>query len=186
MLSSSLQADQACAYLWDQASEQRARQETHNYRYVHFATHGLLDDEKPLYSGLAFSFSAAKQDPDGDWLLQTFEIFGMKLNADLVTHSACETGLGKLTRGEGLVGMTRAFMYAGTPAVLVSLWSVADESTALFMADFYTRLRTGADKAVALAETKQWMMNHSNPEYRDPFYWAAFVLQGEADSERYS
>ena len=104
----------------------------------------------------------------------------MKLSADLVTLSACQTGLGKLTKGEGLVGMTRAFMFAGTPSVLVSLWSVADEATAVFMVDFYSRIRAGKDKATALMETKRRMMNHpEHAEYRDPFYWAAFVLQGE-------
>lgn len=76
--------------------------------------------------------------------------------------------------------MTRAFMFAGTPSVLVSLWSVADEATAVFMVDFYSRIRAGKDKATALIETKRKMMNHpQHAEYRDPFYWAAFVLQGE-------
>ena len=178
-----LKADRSRGYLRDQASEQRARTESGDHRYVHFATHGLLDDENPLYSGIAFSPTAAARDPEGDWLLQTYEIFSIKLNADLVTLSACKTGLGKLTKGEGLVGMTRAFMYAGTPSVLVSLWSVADKATARFMVDFYRRIRSGQDKATALAETKRQMMaDPQHPEYRDPFYWAAFVLQGEWSS----
>ena len=175
-----LRAEHARGYLRDEASERRAMTESADCRYVHFATHGLLDDEKPLYSGIAFSPTAAARDPEGDWLLQTHEIFGMKLNADLVTLSACQTGLGKLTKGEGLVGMTRAFMFAGTPSVLVSLWSVADEATSAFMVDFYRRVRSGTDKATALVATRRLMMTHpEHPEYHDPFYWAAFVLQGE-------
>ncbi len=172
------------AYFGAEASETRARRECGNYRYVHFATHGLLDESNPMYSGVAFSPTAAARDPEGDWLLQTHEIFGMKLHADLVTLSACQTGLGKLTRGEGLVGMTRAFMFAGTPSALVSLWSVDDNATAVFMVDFYRRLRAGTDKATALMETRRMMLTHpDHPHYRDPFYWAAFVLQGEGRGE---
>ena len=89
----------------------------------------------------------------------------MKLNADLVTLSACETGLGKLTKCEELVGMTRAFMYAGAPALLVRLWGVADDATADFMTDFYAHLRAGLDMATASAETKRVMMHDPDHPY---------------------
>ncbi len=94
---------------------------------LHFATHGLIDEEKPDLSSLVLT---SRKDSGEDGFLQAKEIFRLKLNADLIVLSACQTGLGKLIRGEGMVGLTRAFMYAGTPSVVVSLWSVSDMSTA--------------------------------------------------------
>jgi hypothetical protein len=170
-----LDAPSARCYLRHEASERRALQESGSYRYVHIATHGILDDHKPLYSGLAFSPTAATNEPDGDWFLQAFEIFGMDLRASLVTLSACQTGLGKLERGEGVVGLTRAFFYAGAPSVVVSLWSVADEPTAEFMELFYSQLRSGATKGHALAQARREMMRR----HPDPYYWAPFILQGD-------
>src|SRR5262249_44638406 len=109
-----------------------------NYRIVHVATHGLLDAERPQFTGLVLSLVGGKSNDDG--FLRTEEIFNLRLGAPLVMLSACETGLGREKRGEGVIGLTRAFMYAGAPTVGVSLWSVADRSTAELMIDFYKRL----------------------------------------------
>lgn len=108
----------------------------------------------------------------------------MRLRADLVTLSACETGLGQELRGEGIVGLTRAFFYAGTPSVLVSLWKVDDASTAELMTDFYEHLRkTGErDKAAALRQAQLKLINANR--YAHPYYWASFILQGRTDSAR--
>ncbi|MBC7909423.1 MAG: CHAT domain-containing protein, partial [Pyrinomonadaceae bacterium] len=110
-----------------------------NYRVVHVATHGLLNAERPQFTGLVLSLVGNKA---GDGFLRTDEIFNLKLGAPLVMLSACETGLGKEKRGEGVIGLTRAFMYAGAPTVGVSLWSVSDNSTAQLMTDFYKRMLT--------------------------------------------
>jgi len=118
-------------------NEARVKSECSDYRIVHFATLALLDGQKPMYSGVVFSLDSTG---DEDGFLQTQEIFNLRLNVDPVVLSACQTGLGKLTEGEGMVGLSRAFMYAGAPSLVASLWSVNDMSTALLMNRFYTCL----------------------------------------------
>ncbi|HEX8068309.1 MAG TPA: CHAT domain-containing protein [Pyrinomonadaceae bacterium] len=147
------------------------------YRFVHFATHGLLNSERPELSGVVLSlFDERGAAQDG--FLRLHEIFNLKLNADVVVLSACQTGLGKDVRGEGLVGLTRGFMYAGAPRVVVSLWNVDDAATAELMARFYRgmlveRLRP----AEALRRAQVALLKEAR--YGAPYYWAAFTLQGE-------
>ena len=114
---------------------------------------------------------------NNDGFLRTDEVFNMNLNAHLVMLSACETGLGKEKRGEGVIGLTRAFMYAGSPTVGVSLWSVADKSTAELMTDFYRRLLAPAAPTAAMREAQLAMI--AGKKYSAPFYWAPFVLVGD-------
>jgi CHAT domain-containing protein len=112
--------------------------------------------------------------------LQVFEIFNLKLNADLVVLSACETGLGKQVKGEGLVGLTRAFLYARTPSVAVSLWKVLDTSTADLMVRFYGHLKNGKrSKADALRQAQLEMIRQG--QFAHPFYWAPFILVGDGN-----
>ncbi len=144
-----------------------------DYRFVHFATHGLINDDRPDYSALALS----AEDDGNDGLLQASEIFNLKVNADLVVLSACETGLGQLIRGEGVLGLTRAFMYAGAPSLVVSLWSVSDASTSQLMQAMYGRMVADrASKEDALRGAKLDLI--SEDETAHPFYWAPFVLVG--------
>ena len=155
-----------------------------NYRVVHIATHGLLNVERPQFTGVVLSLVGNTK---SDGFLRTDEIFNLKMGAPLVMLSACETGLGKEKRGEGVIGLTRAFMYAGAPTVGVSLWSVADRSTAELMTDFYRRyLGTGGaatatatpvSAAAAMREAQIAMIE--GKKYSAPFYWAPFVLVGE-------
>lgn len=143
------------------------------YRFVHFATHGLINDDRPDYSALALSVG----ETPGEGLLQASEIFNLSIPADLVVLSACETGLGQLVQGEGMVGLTRAFMYAGASALVVSLWSVSDASTSELMRHFYRRLiEREEDAAQALQQSKQVLAR--SPETAHPFHWAPFVLTG--------
>lgn len=154
------------------------------YRIIHIATHGLLNAERPQFTGLVLSLVGNKSE---DGFLRTDEVFNLKLGSPLVMLSACETGLGKEKRGEGVMGLTRAFMYAGAPTVGVSLWSVADRSTAELMTDFYKRLlsspagSTGTAAAVspssAMREAQLAMI--AGKKYSAPFYWAPFVLVGD-------
>jgi CHAT domain-containing protein/uncharacterized protein HemY len=147
------------------------------YRYVHFATHGLLDSERPGLSSLVLSM-VDEQGKQQDGFLRANDIYNLKLPAELVVLSACQTGLGKEIKGEGLVGLTRGFMYAGAARVVVSLWSVNDKATAELMTKFYEKmLKQGERPAAALraAQVEMWKQR----EWQSPYYWAAFTLQGE-------
>jgi CHAT domain-containing protein/tetratricopeptide (TPR) repeat protein len=147
------------------------------YRVIHIATHGLLNAERPQFTGVVLSLVGNKTH---DGFVRTDEVFNLRLGQPLVMLSACETGLGKEKRGEGVMGLTRAFMYAGAPTVGVSLWSVADRSTADLMTDFYRRLLStteGATSSSALRGAQLAMI--SGKKYSAPFYWAPFVLVGD-------
>ena len=147
------------------------------YRYVHFATHGYIDSERPGLSALVLSLV----DKDGrpqDGFLRANEIYNLSLPAELVVLSACQSGLGKEVRGEGLIGLTRGFMYAGTPRVVVSLWNVNDRATSELMARFYTRMLKGGERPAAALRRAQVEMLEGG-RWASPYYWAAFTLQGE-------
>jgi CHAT domain-containing protein/uncharacterized protein HemY len=151
--------------------------ELSQYRIVHIATHGLLDAERPELSALIFSL-VDEQGKTQDGFLRAHEIYNLNLPAELVVLSACETGLGKQIKGEGLVGLTRGFMYAGAPRVVVSLWSVSDKATSELMARFYRKLlKENVRPAAALraAQIEMWQATR----WRAPYYWSAFTLQGE-------
>ncbi len=143
------------------------------YKKLHFATHALVDDENPARSGIVLSPEGAE-----DGVLRLHEILALDLNADLVVLSACETGLGKLVRGEGLIGMSKAFLYAGASRVVVSLWQVNDVATSALMQSFYRKMNAGALPARALREAKIEMLRSGIPGYQHPYYWAPFVLLG--------
>jgi CHAT domain-containing protein len=136
---------------------------------VHFATHGILEEEAPLFSALLTSPAAEKPSR-----LSLYEIVGMHLRSKLVVLSACETGLGKLQAGDEITGLTRTFLAAGADTVVASLWKVSDESTAVLMKEFYRRLSTGLAPAAALRESALAV----RAKYRHPFYWAPFVATG--------
>ena len=147
------------------------------YRVIHVATHGLLNAERPQFTGVVLSLVGNKTH---DGFVRTDEVFNLRLGSPLVMLSACETGLGKEKRGEGVMGLTRAFMYAGAPTVGVSLWSVADKSTADLMTDFYRRLFSstqGTTSSGALRGAQLAMI--SGKKYSAPFFWAPFVLVGD-------
>jgi CHAT domain-containing protein len=148
-----------------------------SYRYVHFATHGHLDSERPGFSALVLSMVDEHGNPQ-DGFLRANEIFNLTLPAELVVLSACQTGLGKEIRGEGLVGLTRGFMYAGAARVVVSLWNVSDKATSELMARFYEKMlkdRQRPSAALRAAQVEMWRQK----QWQAPYYWAAFTLQGE-------
>jgi CHAT domain-containing protein len=145
------------------------------YRNVVFATHGFINSSNPQLSGLVLSLVDAKGKPR-DGFLRLHDIFNLQLNADLVVLSACQTGLGEDIRGEGLVGLTRGFMYAGTKRVVTSLWNVDDAKTAQLMASFFQKTLKEQQTPVAALRSAQLQLWQTNP---DPRYWAAFTLQGE-------
>jgi CHAT domain-containing protein len=148
------------------------------YRYVHFATHGLVDSRSPALSALALS----QFDQHGNALmgfLRLDDIYNLDLNADLVVLSACDTALGREIRGEGLVGFTQAFLYAGAKGLVLSLWQVSDAATATLMTRFYAHMiKQGTSPAEALRAAQLSMA--AEPRWANPYYWGAFVLVGDA------
>ncbi len=151
--------------------------ELSNYRYVHFATHGYLDTSRAGLSAIVLSLVDEQGKPQ-DGFLRTHDIYNLKLPAELVVLSACETGLGKEVKGEGLEGLTRGFMYAGARRVVVSLWNVNDKATAGLMQHLYVGMLKNKKTPAAALRDAQIRMLRVN-QWQSPYYWAGFVLQGE-------
>jgi CHAT domain-containing protein len=167
----------AQALLGVDATEAAVRLRSRGHGFVHIGAHGWLNPADPTNSALVLTpgDGAGTPGPD-DGLLQVREIFGLDLNADLVTLSACQSALGANLRGEGLLGMTQAFTYAGAPSVIASLWPVDDEATSVLMSRLYASLADGAPKDEALAHAMA--ATAADPEFSHPYYWAAFGLYG--------
>jgi len=161
-------------YSRGEATEGKAKGRTSSPDIIHFACHGEFNDKQPMQSGLLLS-----KDADNDGYLQVHEIFGLDLrNANLVVLSACDTGLSKIYGGDDLVGLSRGFIYAGTPSLIATLWEVADRSTAILMKEFYKNWYTkGLSKPEALRQAQ--LKLKAMPEYRHPFYWAPFIIIGD-------
>jgi CHAT domain-containing protein len=148
-----------------------------DYRILHFATHGLANNVRPEFSGLVFSTVDARGKPQ-DGMLRLHEIFNLSLKAELVVLSACQTALGREIRGEGLIGLTRGFMHAGTPRVVASLWNVEDRATAELMKRFYEGMFKRQLKPAAALRAAQIALQQDK-RWSAPYYWAGFTLQGE-------
>ena len=168
--------DAATRFVGTDASEENAKALGRGARYVHFACHGIIDEQMPLNSGLALSIDAEGKARENG-LLQAWEIFEhLRLDADLVTLSACDTGLGRELAGEGLVGLTRAFQYAGARSVVASLWGVSDVSTAELMKRFYENLKLGQPKDEAMRNAQLALLRGGSAH---PFHWASFEVIGD-------
>jgi CHAT domain-containing protein len=151
-----------------ESSETFIKNNAADFNFIHLATHGIMDYRQPMYSYLLFNPTA-----EDDGLLTVHEVFGLYLNASLVTLSACQTGLGDISKGDEIIGLSRAFIYAGSPAVIVSLWSVADQPTAILMTEFYKFLEHyPSQEALRLAQLEVMK------QYPAPFHWAPFQLIG--------
>jgi CHAT domain-containing protein len=148
-----------------------------DFRVLHFATHAVADTRTPELSGLVFS-QVDESGRQREGFLGLSDIYDLRLSADLVVLSGCRTAFGKEVRGEGLMGLTRAFLFAGVPRVVASLWPVQDRAAAELMTRFYRALwREGRSPAVALREAQRDLRR--DPRYRDPFYWSGYLLQGD-------
>ena len=147
------------------------------YRIVHFATHGIINNEHPELSGIVLSLVDKDGRPQNGFL-RLYDLYNLKLSADLVVLSACQTALGREIKGEGLVGLTRGFMYAGAPRVVASLWQVEDRASAEIMKRFYEQL-FGKKLSPAAALRAAQISMHADKRWHSPYYWAAFTLQGE-------
>lgn len=147
------------------------------YRIIHFATHALVNNEHPQLSGIVLSLVDRKGKAI-DGFLRLDEVYNLNLAADLVVLSACQTALGKEIKGEGLIGLTRGFMYAGASRVVASLWKVDDEATAELMGRFYEKMLKGGQTAAASLRQAQVEMSRQG-RWHAPYFWAGFALQGE-------
>ncbi|WP_254567893.1 tetratricopeptide repeat protein [Oscillatoria sp. HE19RPO] len=165
------------AFDFDASRATVANTDLTQYQMVHFATHGFVSSSNPELSGVVLSL-VDEQGNGVDGFLRLHDIFNLQLNAQVVVLSACQTGLGDSIRGEGLVGLTRGFMYAGTPRLVVSLWNVDDNATAGLMSKFYGKmLSQNLTPTQALREAQLEML--ASEEWKSPYFWAAFTLQGE-------
>ena len=183
--------DRRRTYLDREASEEHAKAIGKDARIVHFATHGFVDDRSPFDSGLVLSIPEELAEGRDNGLLQVWEIFeSVRLDADLVVLSACETGVGEIRGGEGIIGLTRAFQYAGARSVLASLWRVEDEATAELMQRFYRHLRAGKAKDEALRAAQLELIRRplrvpngrggwTERNAAAPYFWAALQLVGD-------
>jgi CHAT domain-containing protein len=178
-------------YLGEDATEERAKSLGRDVRILHFATHGHLDDRSPLDSALVLTVPEGLPQGRDNGLLQVWEIFeSVRLDADLVVLSACESALGREQSGEGLIGLTRAFQYAGAHSVVATLWDVADQTTAELMARFHRHLAAGLSKDEALRAAQIELIHQPvqitttsgqalATDASAPFFWAAFQLFGD-------
>ena len=148
------------------------------YRIVHFATHGLINSRHADLSGIVLSLVDQEGKPQNGFL-RLYDIYNMHLSAELVVLSACQTALGKDIKGEGLVGLTRGFMYAGAARIVASLWRTEDRATAVLMGRFYESMLSGNGMSPAAALRKAQLSMWNDKRWRQPRYWAAFTIQGE-------
>jgi len=162
----------------DDASEEEFKKESGKYSILHLAMHTLVNNEEPNYSKLVFTPDADKHD---DGLLNTYELADLKLNADLVVLSACNTGFGKLNKGEGIIGLARGFFKAGCKSLVATLWSVSDRTSMQVMKTFYRGLERRKDKAYSISKAKRNYLAHNAGMYAHPYFWAGYIVIGNTD-----
>ena len=180
---------QAKSFAGKQATRKRFKQEASSYDILHLSMHGYSDKVEPKLSGLIFSpcgangnceDSSLSEEAIHEAILYAFEIANLDLNARLAVLSACQTGIGKIQKGEGIMSLARAFALAGVPSQIMSLWNVDDQATLLLFTQFYQHLLQGDTKDIALWKAKKTL--RENPRYSHPYFWAAFVLIGDEAS----
>lgn len=161
------------------ATETNFKEQLNDYSIMHLAMHAIVDDKDPLNSNLVFSTS---NDTINDGLLHTYEIFNLDINPELVVLSACNTGFGKLQKGEGISSLAYAFKYAGSPSIIMSHWAVNDYSTKEIMLNFYKYMKEGYSKDESLRMAKLEFLNNADENLANPAYWSAFVILGNSEA----
>jgi CHAT domain-containing protein len=161
----------------DEATKANFKENASGYSMLHLAMHTVLDDEKPLYSRLIFQ---QQNDSLDAYSIGTYELFGMDLEASIVVLSACNTGTGKYREGEGIISLTRGFMHAGVPSIVMTNWEVHDQTGAWMMERFYKNLNSGMGKDVALQQAKVDFLAQANQLKSHPYFWASYVVIGDA------
>ncbi len=165
-------------YCYRQATEEVFKNKAPKAGILHIATHAVVNDANPLFSKLIFAPDPASGE---DGYVNTYELYNMKLRARLVVLSACNTGYGKLVRGEGMMSLARGFMYAGCPSIIMSLWPVDDQSTSILMRNFYGYIKEGQKKDEALRNAKLKFLKSSDEVKSNPFYWSGMIFVGDTN-----
>lgn len=163
-------------YLDELATEQNFKDHANGYDVLHLAMHTIIDDENPMYSKLVFTQT---NDTVQDGLLNTHEIYNMNFNARMVVLSACNTGDGKLLKGEGVMSLARGFFYAGCPSIIMTLWTVEDQTGSNLMTNFYSYLSKGLDKDESLRQAKLKYLETADPLKSHPYFWSGYVTMGD-------
>ena len=170
-------ANRSKVFIRDEAREETAKTESSKYRIVQFAAHGVLNDFAPMYSHIVL---AQKQgNPNEDGLLEAWEMKDLDLNADMVILSACETARGRVSNGEGVIGMSWALFIAGVPTTVASQWKVESSSTTELMLEFHRQLLSGKNISKAEALRRASLKLMKTAKYKHPSYWAGFVIVGD-------
>jgi len=164
-------------WLDKKATENNFKENASDYAILHLAMHTILDDTNPMYSKLVF-YQEEERNGNNDNLLNTYELFDLTLNAELAVLSACNTGYGKLQRGEGIMSLARGFLYAGVPSIVMTLWPIEDAATAEIMKYFYQNLSEGMKKDIALRQAKLKFLDSTDMLTSHPHFWASFVSIG--------
>jgi CHAT domain-containing protein len=167
---------QATGFLFDDSSEESFKKYAGDYSIIHIASHGIMHEDTPKLSGIIFAGSGGEASVE-DGILFSGEIYNLTLNADLIVLASCDSGIGELVRGEGLIALTRGFLYAGASNVVVSLWKISDRHTSQLMISFYERVLEGKPYARALREAKLTMLRQEATAL--PRFWGGFVLIGD-------
>ncbi len=165
-------------FLGTNASEFAFKANSKKFHIIHIATHGIMSDKNPLYSNLILNKGQGE-----DGILHTYELFNMQIEADMAVLSACNSGVGKLQKGEGVMSIARGFAYAGVPNIVMSTWQVSDFTTKIIMSEFYKNLKKGMSKDKAMQQSKIFFLNRykDKSEILAPFYWGAFIVVGNTD-----
>jgi CHAT domain-containing protein len=161
------------------ASETTFKEIAYRYRVLHLAMHALIDDDDPLNTKLVFSEDSLEEQ---DGFLNVYEIYGLNLNAQMVVLSGCKSGTGMLQHGEGIMSLARAFFYCGVPNVIMTLWTVYDESGEMLMTRFYRDLVKGNTKETALRNAKLNFLETAEPIHQHPYFWSGFVIIGDNEA----
>ncbi|MCK9453144.1 MAG: CHAT domain-containing protein [Bacteroidales bacterium] len=161
-----------------EATKQAFLEDASNYSILHLAMHTIIDDENPMYSRLIFQ---QQSDSIDFYALGTYELFGLRLNASMAVLSACNTGYGKLRQGEGIMSLTRGFVHAGVPSIVMTNWEVNDQASAQLMESFYKYLSEGMDKDLALQKAKTDFLAQANQLKAHPYFWASYVIIGNTE-----
>jgi CHAT domain-containing protein len=164
------------AFIAESATEDAYKAEARNYKIIHLAMHTLIDDDHPAFSKMIFS-SVAGSPEDG--MLNTYEVYNVRVNAMMVVLSSCNTGSGKLVTGEGILSLARGFLFAGSRSVVMSMWAVEDFSSSAVIKSFYRNMRIGQTKSSALREARLKFLRTADQERSHPYYWSTLVIYGD-------
>jgi CHAT domain-containing protein len=168
----------------EKATEAYFKKHAGEYNILHLAMHTIIDNQNPLYSKLVFTSPPPGSTEDG--YLNTYELFGLHLPGQLAVLSACNTGSGKLEKGEGIISLARGFFYAGIPSVVMTLWEIEDHSSADLMARFYENLKLGLPNDIALQRAKISYLASAGKLQSHPYFWAGYVSIGNTDPVYYT